>query len=72
MMFTDLWNHKYHFVEIDVPALKILGITIRRARKICHTVDCPMGQSARERIIEAGNKPNIILAEALKRAGAEK
>lgn len=57
------WYKKYHDVEFDVPPVKFFGLTIRRGYTVIKIVDCAIGKSCRERLIEGANKPNVLLRD---------
>ena len=65
------WDKKYHSIDFEVPAVKILGITLRRGYTVTKNIDCEMGKSIRERLLESASKPNLLLKSILERQNAK-
>lgn len=63
---------KNHVVHFDIPAVKILGITIRKSYQATKFVKCECGESAKERMVKSLYQESPLWKELMEKAHAKK
>ena len=69
--FIGMMNERNHVVELEVPPVKILGVTVRKGYTATKFVPCECGTSARERLIESMNRPNLLFKKLMEKANVK-
>lgn len=54
------FNKKYHVINVEIPAVKFLGIIIKKAWIKNVIIDCPLGKSCRDRMVESVFQENPL------------
>ena len=61
--YSVMWDTPFHWVEIEIPPVKIFGFTVKKGYTILKTIDCCEGQTPKERLREGIRNENVLFKQ---------